>query len=183
MFSPHKIIMCYIGVVVSGRKVFGRIIDAIKMFYNGPEWQLAGQLLEMFIWSALQHCASLHFQKLLGMPLDFEKVISEQFPQYKLSQHANMLAAFFIHVTSFTLVLKNHSFGGTHSEADTAQRALKIRLHFFLRKLMFFHIFTFDFFLPSMDSRLIRFKSSMVTLFADSQSVLSCSKAAFFTCG
>jgi len=54
MFSPHKIIMCYIGVVVSGRKVFGRIIDAIKMFYNGPEWQLAGQLLEMFIYG--QRC-------------------------------------------------------------------------------------------------------------------------------
>ena len=103
----------------------------------------------VYIWSALQHCGLLHFRKLLGMPLDFEKVISEQFPQYKLSQHANMLAASFIHVTSFTLVLKNHSFGGTHSEADTAQRALKIRLHLFF---FFSKINAISTFLPSTSS-------------------------------
>merc|ERR1719193_190805 len=91
------------------------------------------------------------------MVFDFKQVHLKplvcRIPQNKLSQHANMLTFF--------------SSCFTHLE----EPILKLTP---LNALL-------DFFLPSIDSRLILFKSSMVTLFADSQSVLSCSNAAFFT--
>ena len=146
----------------------------------------------MFIWSALQHYVSLNFRQLLWMSFDVEKLsqksLEGSIPQNKLSQLSQVyhLAAFSMWQTSFTPSSSLFSRITYFEEPIlklTPLNALwnKKKSHFFSSN-QYLHSFTLDFFLPSIDSRLIRFKSSMVTLLADSQSILSCSNAAFFTC-
>lgn len=124
---------------------------------------------EMFIWSALQNYMSLHFRQLLWIMFDVKKLSQKsigRIPQNKLSQISLISACSRLHVTSF---IPNNSLFSRITYFE--EPILKLTP---LNALL-------DFFLPSMDSRLIRFKSSMVTLLADSQSILSCSNAAFFT--